>query len=85
MKCFFTFCSAPHYYQSWRKAPDFRYGECQVAVLQIGLLAKGYNLTSVDAVFGSDTESKLISFQRNEGLTADGKAGLATMTILAGR
>ena len=56
-----------------------------VAVLQIGLLAKGYNLTSVDAVFGSDTESKLISFQKNEGLTADGKAGLATMTILAGR
>ena len=56
-----------------------------VAVLQIGLLAKGYNLTSVDAVFGSDTENKLISFQKNEGLTADGKAGLATMTILAGR
>ena len=30
-------------------------------------------------------KSEMLVYIKNEGLTADGKAGLATMTILAGR
>lgn len=53
-----------------------------VLVLQDALNALGYNTYTLDGAFGNNTRNALISYQRNNGLTADGIAGCATWTRL---
>lgn len=56
------------------------------AVLQIGLLAHGYDLSNgVDASFGPATETAVINYQTSVGILANGKAGIDTFTHLAGK
>lgn len=53
-----------------------------VRALQKRLKELGYLTGSVDGDFGSATKTAVIAFQRNNGLTADGKAGTATLNKL---
>ncbi len=53
-----------------------------VRALQSRLKTLGYLSGSVDGDFGSATKTAVIAFQRNNGLTADGKAGTATLNKL---
>ena len=53
-----------------------------VLVLQDALNALGYTTYTLDGAFGNNTRNALISYQRNNGLTADGIAGCATWTRL---
>ena len=50
--------------------------------LQTQLKALGYYTGSVDGDFGAATEAAVKAFQRNNGLTADGKAGRYTLDKL---
>jgi len=50
--------------------------------LQNQLKALGYYTGSVDGDFGAGTEAAVKAFQRNNGLTADGKAGRYTLDKL---
>ncbi|MBR6525327.1 MAG: peptidoglycan-binding protein [Clostridia bacterium] len=54
----------------------------EVRSLQSRLKELGYYTGSVDGDFGSSTEEAVKAFQRNNGLTADGKAGSETITKL---
>lgn len=45
---------------------------------QKALNYKGYNCGKADGVFGSKTEAQTKTFQKNHGLTVDGKAGNKT-------
>ncbi len=44
----------------------------------------GYLEDAADGKFGEATETAVINFQKNNGLTADGKAGTATLNKLYG-
>ncbi|MBQ6288131.1 MAG: peptidoglycan-binding protein [Clostridia bacterium] len=54
----------------------------EVKKLQNRLKDLGYLDGSVDGDFGEKTETAVIDFQQNNGLTADGKAGTATQNKL---
>ncbi len=54
----------------------------KVKELQQLLKAKGFNPGPIDSVFGSGTEQAVISFQRFNGLTADGVVGPTTWKLL---
>ena len=47
-------------------------------LLQEKLVSLGYNTNGVDGIFGSGTEKAIISFQKNNGLVADGIVGKNT-------
>ena len=51
----------------------------EVRALQTRLRSLGYLSGSVDGSFGVATEAAVIAFQKQNGLTADGKAGNATL------
>ena len=51
----------------------------EVRALQTRLKKLGYLSGSVDGSFGVATQAAVIAFQQNNGLTADGKAGSATL------
>lgn len=51
-----------------------------VLILQDALNALGYSTQTLDGVFGNNTRNALISYQRNNGLSADGVAGCGTWT-----
>ena len=53
-----------------------------VKQLQQKLKDLGYLSGSADGKFGKATEAAVITFQKNNGLTADGKAGTATLNKL---
>lgn len=53
-----------------------------VRALQKRLKELGYLSGSVDGDFGAATKQAVVAFQRSNGLTADGKAGTATMNKL---
>ena len=53
-----------------------------VKTLQQKLKDLGYLSGTVDGKFGIATQAAVIAFQRNNGLTADGKAGTATLSKL---
>lgn len=53
-----------------------------VRALQTRLKQLGYLTGSVDGDFGSATKTAVIAFQKANGLTADGKAGTATLNKL---
>ena len=50
--------------------------------MQTKLNRLGYNCGSADGYFGANTETQVKAFQRDQGLTADGKAGKATLSRL---
>ena len=52
--------------------------------LQKRLKELGYLTGTVDGSFGAATENAVRAFQRRNGLTADGKAGAATLNKLSG-
>ena len=54
----------------------------EVRKLQQKLKDLGYLSGSVDGKFGVATEAAVIAFQKNNNLTADGKAGIATLSKL---
>ena len=54
----------------------------EVRKLQQKLKDLGYLSGSVDGKFGVATEAAVIAFQKNNNLTADGKAGVATLNKL---
>jgi predicted chitinase len=56
----------------------------QVRKLQRRLKALGYDVGSVDGVFGASTDRCLKAFQRDHGLSADGVVGPATNAALLG-
>lgn len=60
---------------------DGSYGT-EVRKLQARLTELGYYAGGVDGVYGSSTESAVKSFQRANGLSADGQAGEATQKKL---
>ncbi|MBQ7887596.1 MAG: peptidoglycan-binding protein [Clostridia bacterium] len=55
-----------------------------VYALQERLIELRYLSGVADGVFGEETQSALIAFQKNNGLTADGNAGSATLRKLSG-
>ncbi len=65
-------------------AASYRRGSTGSIVSQIQTKLKnwGYYFGSVDGVFGSRTEAAVISFQRKNGLTADGIAGDKTLAAM---
>ena len=54
----------------------------QVTALQRALKSKGYYKGTVDGSFGQKTRSAVYRYQRDIGLTTDGKAGDKTLTAL---
>ena len=54
----------------------------EVKKLQQALKNLGYLSGSVDGKFGIATQAAVIAFQKNNNLTADGKAGVATLSKL---
>jgi len=53
-----------------------------VMKMQAVLRKIGYGLSTVDGVFGNETQQAVIRFQRNNGLIADGIVGAQTFEIL---
>lgn len=50
-------------------------------LIQAMLVCHGFNL-NIDAIFGADTESKVIAFQKRNGLVTDGICGKNTFNKL---
>ena len=51
----------------------------EVWKIQTKLKGWGYNIKSVDGIYGANTRDEVKRFQRNNGLTADGIAGAQTL------
>lgn len=54
----------------------------EVRAIQERLKSWGYNIKSVDGIYGAETEKAVREFQRKNGLTADGIAGPATLKAI---
>ena len=54
----------------------------EVRALQARLKELGYYKGSVDGSYGESTRAAVTAFQRNNGLTADGRAGSATLNAI---
>ena len=61
-----------------------KYGDSgsRVPELQTALVKLGYNTNGVDGRFGAGTQRAVISFQKDNGLEADGLAGTKTLELL---
>ena len=61
-----------------------KYGDSgdRVKELQNALVKLGYNTNGVDGRFGAGTQRAVISFQKSNGLKADGLAGSKTLELL---
>ena len=68
--------------QTNRETLEFGSEGAEVRRLQQKLKDLGYLSGSVDGKFGAATEAAVIAFQKNNNLTADGKAGTATLNKL---
>jgi peptidoglycan hydrolase-like protein with peptidoglycan-binding domain len=55
-----------------------------VTALQKNLTELGYNTKGTDGIFGNNTKTAVIEFQKAYGLTADGCCGLATWKKILG-
>lgn len=62
------------------KGHTVRQGEVQhmVRALQINLALRGYDPKGIDAIFGSGLKTTLIAYQKDNGLSPDGIAGINT-------
>ena len=54
----------------------------RVTLLQTALELLGYDVGTIDGKFGAGTKKAVVAFQSRYGLTADGKAGQKTLTML---
>ncbi len=72
--------------ESAEAASTLRYGStgAQVKELQTNLNSLGYRCGSADGIFGKTTKNAVISFQRAQGLAADGIVGVRTWEKLNG-
>lgn len=72
------------YYKDESVYVTSKYGSTgdEVRRIQQKLSDLGYNVGSVDGIYGQRTQSAVKAFQRNVGLTADGIAGPATLLYL---
>ena len=61
-----------------------KYGDSgsRVTEMQTALVKLGYNTNGVDGRFGAGTQRAVISFQKDNGLEADGLAGTKTLELL---
>ena len=61
-----------------------KYGDSgsRVTELQTALVKLGYDTNGVDGRFGAGTQRAVISFQKDNGLEADGLAGTKTLELL---
>lgn len=57
----------------------------EVKEIQQKLIDLGYLKSKATGYFGNDTQQALMAFQKDKGLTADGKAGSATQKALLGK
>ena len=64
-----------------RRRPNLRGDD--VLLLQQQLNAVGFDPGRIDGIFGPDTETALLTFQRDSGIPADGICGPATIQTLA--
>lgn len=66
------------------EAASYKKGSSGQVVSQIQTVLKnqGYYPGNVDGVYGSATEKAVTAFQRDYGLTADGKAGRQTLSAM---
>ncbi|MBU5427876.1 LysM peptidoglycan-binding domain-containing protein [Tissierella pigra] len=64
--------------------PTLRQGSrgADVVRLQQLLLGHGFNPGAIDGIFGPNTHSAVVAFQRSRGLTPDGIVGINTWTAL---
>jgi hypothetical protein len=62
--------------------PTLRQGSrgVYVLILQDALNALGYSTQTLDGIFGGNTRSALVAYQRENGLSADGIVGCGTWT-----
>lgn len=67
-----------------QSCPTLRMGSqgASVVELQRLLLAHGFNPGAIDGIFGPQTQSAVMAFQRSRGLTVDGIVGVQTWTAL---
>ncbi len=68
-------------YKSTTLRPSKVYSE-EVKTMQEALIALGFLGGIPDGIYGNNTEKAVRSFQKQYGLTADGRAGTATLTKL---
>lgn len=54
----------------------------EVKEIQMALKSKGYYTGNIDGIFGTATKNAVISFQKDNGLSADGIAGKNTLNAL---
>lgn len=54
----------------------------EVKEIQMALKSKGYYTGNIDGIFGTATKNAVISFQKDNGLAADGIAGKNTLKVL---
>ncbi|MBR2719007.1 MAG: peptidoglycan-binding protein [Clostridia bacterium] len=64
------------------KTLRYRDSGSDVLKMQKALVSLGYNTGGTDGKFGPTTEKAVRQFQQNNGLTVDGLAGSATLTLL---
>lgn len=64
-----------------RVASPFMRGE-DVRAVQDRLLAIGINPGTIDGIYGEDTETAVLAFQTQEGITVDGEVGADTAEAL---
>ena len=67
-----------------QSCPTLRMGSQGASVVQLQtlLLANGFNPGPIDGIFGSNTQSAVMAFQRSRNLTVDGIVGVQTWTAL---
>ena len=75
-----SFCASA--FAASYKTLRYRDSGSDVLKMQKALVALGYNTGGTDGKFGPTTEKAVRQFQQKNGLTVDGLAGSATLTLL---
>ena len=75
-----SFCASA--FAASYKTLRYRDSGSDVLKMQKALVALGYNTGGTDGKFGPTTEKAVRQFQQNNGITVDGLAGSATLTLL---
>ena len=68
--------------QDHLEGPFFKNGQVNVRAVQKALSAAGFSPGAADGRMGKNTREALKSFQRSQGLSPDGYAGLKTLKAL---
>lgn len=79
---FFISCSAWYNMKTNETLSRLGSSGSEVTKIQTKLKNWGYYTGSIDGVFGTETQKAVKSFQKKNGLTADGIAGSATLAAM---